>query len=230
MTDAPQAAPRVVALVAAYNEEGRIGRTVKALRALDDIDHVMVVADGSTDRTVEEALVAGAAVLRAARRTGKGDALDAALDRIRLADVYVLVDGDVGDSAAQAAKLLAPVLGGRLDLAVGSLPAQPGGGFGFVKRMARSLIRRAGFDPHEPLSGQRAVSREALHAARPLARRFGTEVGMTMDLVRLGFRIGEIPVEMTHRPTGRNVGGFIHRGRQGADILRAAVPRLVGVR
>ncbi len=221
---------RVVALVAAYNEEGRIGRAVKSLRALDDIDDVMVVADGSTDRTAEEAVVAGAAVLCAPRRVGKGDALDAALDRVPPADVYLLVDGDVGDTAAEAATLLDPVLGGRLDLAVGGLPAQPGGGFGLVKRIARSLIRRTGFDPQEPLSGQRAVTKEALAAARPLARRFGTEVGMTMDLVRLGFRVGEIPVQMTHRPTGRNAGGFVHRGRQGADILRAAVPRIIGLR
>ncbi len=221
---------RVVALVAAYNEEGRIGRTVKALRALDDIDDVMVVADGSTDRTAEEAVAAGAAVLSAPRRVGKGDALEVALDRTPPADVYVLVDGDVADTAAQASKLLDPVLSGRLDLVVGRLPAQPGGGFGLVKRMARWVIRATGFDPAEPLSGQRAVTREALAAARPLARRFGTEVGMTMDLVRLGFRVGEIPVQMTHRPTGRNIGGFVHRGRQGADILRAAVPRVIGLR
>jgi glycosyltransferase involved in cell wall biosynthesis len=221
---------RVVALVAAYNEEGRIGRTVKALRALDDIDGVMVVADGSTDGTAEEAVAAGATVLRARRRIGKGDALDAALDRAPLADVYLLVDGDVGDTAAEASKLLDPVLDGRLDLAVGRLPPQSGGGFGLVKRLARVLIGRTGFHPAEPLSGQRAVTREALTAAQPLARRFGTEVGMTMDLVRLGFRVGEIPVQMTHRPTGRNVGGFVHRGRQGVDILRAAVPRVIGLR
>ncbi len=221
---------RVVALVAAYNEEGRIGRTVKALRALDDIDGVMVVADGSADGTAEEAVAAGATVLCARRRMGKGDALDAALDRAAPADVYLLVDGDVGDTAPEAAKLLDPVLDGRLDLSVGRLPPQSGGGFGLVKRLARSLIGHTGFHPAEPLSGQRAVTKEALAAARPLARRFGTEVGMTMDLVRLGFRVGEIPVQMTHRPTGRNLGGFAHRGRQGVDILRAATPRILGLR
>ena len=230
MTEKDPARQRVVALVAAYNEEGRIGRTVKALRALDDIDDVMVVADGSTDGTAQEAVAAGASALSTPRRVGKGHALDVALDRAPSADVYVLIDGDVADTAAEAAKLLDPVLGGRLDLAVGRLPSQTGGGFGLVKRMAGSLIRRTGFDPQEPLSGQRAATKEALAAARPLAQRFGTEVGMTMDLVRLGYRIGEVPVEMTHRPTGRTVGGFAHRGRQGVDIFRAAVPRILGLR
>jgi hypothetical protein len=224
---APQ---RIVALVAAYNEEGRIQRTVKALLAVADIDDVVVVADGSSDRTVERALASGAAVLAAPRRMGKGDALEAALDRIPPADLYLMMDGDVEDTAMEATKLLDPVLGGRLDLAVGRLSSQAGGGFGLVKRMARWLIRAAGWDAHEPLSGQRAMTETALTAARPLARRFGTEVGMTMDLVRLGFRIGEVPVQMKHRPTGRHAQGFLHRGRQGVDILRAAVPRLLGLR
>jgi Glycosyl transferase family 2 len=221
---------RVVALVAAYNEEGRIQRTVKGLLVLDDIDDVVVVADGSSDRTVQEALAAGASVLAAPRRMGKGGALEAALDRIPPADLYLMIDGDVEDTAVEATKLLDPVLRGRLDLAVGRLCSQAGGGFGLVKRMARGLIRTAGWNAHEPLSGQRAMTKAALTAARPLARRFGTEVGMTMDLVRLGFRIGEVPVQMKHRPTGRHVQGFLHRGRQGLDILRAAVPRLLGLR
>ena len=230
MTAAPAASRRVVALVAAYNEEGRIGRTVKALRALNDIDEVVVVADGTTDRTAEEAAQAGADVLARSRRMGKGDALDAALDRIPPAEIYVLIDGDVADTAGEARKLLDPVLDGRLDLAVGRLPAQPGGGFGLVKRMARRVIRRTGFHAEEPLSGQRAVTREALEATRPLAGRFGAEVGMTMDVARLGLRVGEVPVEMAHRPTGRDVRGFVYRGRQGVDILRAALPRVLGLR
>ena len=230
MTAPPAASHRVVALVAAYNEEERIGRTVKALLGLTEIDDVVVVADGTTDRTAHEAAAAGARVLVASRRMGKGDALDAALDLVAPAETYVLIDGDVAESAAEARKLIEPVLDGRLDLAVGQLQAQPGGGFGLVKRMARWMIRRTGFHAEEPLSGQRAVTRTALEAARPLAGRFGTEVGMTMDLARLGVRIGEIPVEMTHRPTGRDVRGFVHRGRQGLDILRAAAPRVLGLR
>ncbi|MDP8956497.1 MAG: glycosyltransferase [Actinomycetota bacterium] len=230
MTAESGAEPNVVALVAAHNEEGRIGSTVKALRAVDDIDHVVVVADGSTDRTPEEASAAGATVLTAPRRMGKGGALDAALTRIPRARFYLFVDGDMADTAVEAMKLLHPVVTGRLDLAVGRLPAQAGGGFGLVKRMARWVVGLTGFHPREPLSGQRAVTRDSLAAARPLASGFGTEVAMTMDLARLGFRIGEVPVEMTHRPTGRRLRGFVHRGRQGLDILRAALPRLMGLR
>jgi hypothetical protein len=224
--------PSVVAVVPAFDEEAIIARTVKSLLSVESVGRVVVVADGCTDGTVQEALGAGATVLAATGRKGKGRALEEVLDRIApVPDVYVLVDGDVGDSAVEAGKLVDEVVGGRLEVAIGRLPALEGGGFGLVKRMAAGLIRRAGgFDPRAPLSGQRALTREALEACRPLAAGFGLETAMTMDLVRLGFRVGEVPVEMAHRPTGRGLEGFIHRGRQGVHILAAGVPRLLGFR
>jgi hypothetical protein len=100
-----------------------------------------------------------------------------------------------------------------------------------VKGLSRNAIRAlTGFDPAEPLSGQRAVRREVLEACRPLAEGFGLETAMTIDAVRLGFGVGEVPVDMTHRATGRSLTGFIHRAGQGADILRAVVPRALGLR
>lgn len=222
---------RVLAVVAAFDEEDSIARTVKALTGIEAISEVVVVADGATDRTAEEAVGAGARVLVAPRRMGKGRAIDSALGRVGTGDVYLLVDGDVGETAAETATLLQEVLAGRLDLAVGRLPAQEGGGFGLVKAFSRWAIRAiAGFDPEEPLSGQRAVTREALQACRPLASGFGLETAMTIDAVRLGFRLGEVPVDMRHRPTGRTVAGFAHRARQGMHILLAVIPRFLGIR
>lgn len=222
----------VIAVVPAFDEEATIARTVKSLLSVQSVGRVVVVADGCTDATVEEATGAGATVLATAMRRGKGRALEQALDRIGpTAEVYLFVDGDVGDTAIEAGKLLDEVTGGRLDVAIGRLPALGGGGFGLVKRMAAEMIRRVGaFDPQAPLSGQRALTQEALEACRPFAAGFGLETAMTMDLVRLGFRVGEVPVDMAHRPTGRSLDGFIHRGRQGLQILAAALPRLAGLR
>jgi hypothetical protein len=54
------------------------------------------------------------------------------------------------------------------------------------------------------------------------------ETAMTIDAVRGGFRVVEVPIDdLSHRPTGRGVRGFIHRGRQGWDILRAVAIRAV---
>jgi hypothetical protein len=222
---------RVVAVVAAWNEEDTIATTVKSLAGIRAVGDVVVIADGSTDRTAEEAAGSGARVLSAARRLGKGGAIESALDRIGDADVFMLVDGDVGGTAAETRALLDEVLSGRLDLAIGRLPALEGGGFGLVKGFSRGAIRAiSGFDPDEPLSGQRAITRETLSACRPLASGFGLETAMTIDAVRLGFRVGEVPVDMRHRPTGRTVAGFSHRARQGVDIVRAVVPRFLGLR
>jgi hypothetical protein len=227
----PSHGARVVAVVAAFNEEDSIARSVKSLTAIEAISQVVVIADGSSDRTAEEAVGAGARVLIAPRRRGKGDALDSALDAIGSADVYLLVDGDVGETAVETAALLEEVLAGRLDIAIGRLPPLEGGGFGLVKAFSRWAIRTiTGFDAQEPLSGQRALTHSALKACRPMASGFGLETGMTIDAVRLAFRVGEVPVDMSHRATGRTLAGFTHRARQGWDILRAVLPRAVGLR
>jgi hypothetical protein len=224
---------RVVALVAARDEADRIGETVTALRALEPVAEVVVVDDGSRDETAPRSLAAGATVLRLDRARGKGRALEGALTRLRdrAADVWLLADGDLATTAASLDAVLDPVLAGDADLAIATFPPGQGGGFGLVKRAARHAIRLgSGLDVREPLSGQRALTAQALEAVRPLARGFGVETAMTIDAVRAGLRVLEVPAELGHRPTYRDVRGFAHRGRQGWDILRAALPRMLGLR
>jgi glycosyltransferase involved in cell wall biosynthesis len=225
------AGPRVVCIVPARNEAERIATTVTTLLGVRGLDRVVVVDDGSTDGTAAAATSAGASVLSLTRRVGKGGAVEAALDRFAMAGFYVLVDADVGASAGGVAPLLDVAQRGRSDLAIGRLPPQGAGGFGIVKSMARRLIALAsGFSASEPLSGQRAVRGDVLRACRPLAAGFGIEVAMTIDAVRLGARVAELDVEMHHRATGRSLGGFAHRARQGLDMLSAAIPRIVRLR
>jgi glucosyl-3-phosphoglycerate synthase len=127
--------------------------------------------------------------------------------------------------------VLGAVLDGGLDVAVGRFPALGGGGFGLVRRLAGRLVERlGGVRLASPLSGQRALTREALWACRPLAGGFGMETAMSIDAGRLGLRVGEVPVDMRHRPTGRGPAGFAHRARQGLDVLAAAAPRALGLR
>jgi glucosyl-3-phosphoglycerate synthase len=225
------AGPLVVAVVAAWNEEATVAETVTTLRCVPGVDAVVVAADGCTDRTADEARAAGVRVLIRAGRAGKGGALEAAVARTPQAGIYLFVDADVGETAGAAAAILVPVLEDRLDLAIGRLPAQPGGGFGMVRQVAAGAVERlGGWRPEAPLSGQRAVRADVLRACLPLARGFGVEAAMTIDALRLGYRVGEVPVEMRHRATGRSVAGFAHRGRQGWDVLRAVAPRAVGIR
>jgi hypothetical protein len=218
---------KIVALVAAHDESARIAATVTALRSL--VDEVVVVDDGSSDGTSSAALVAGATVLRASRRRGKGRAIEESLERLPPADVWLLADADLGLTAAGLGPLVDTIGEGRADVAIAAFPKLSGGGFGMVKRAAARLIRAAcGFDAREPLSGQRALTAAALAAVRPLAPGFGIEVGMTIDAIRAGLRVVEIPIEgLSHRPTGRGARGFTHRARQGADILAAVAARAI---
>ncbi|GIU99712.1 MAG: hypothetical protein KatS3mg014_1328 [Actinomycetota bacterium] len=221
----------VVALVAARDEGGRVGDTVRALRAIPGVGQVVVVDDGSTDGTAAEALAAGAVVLRSRRPVGKGGALEGALRRLPPAEVWLFADADLGRSARLLEHLLGPVLAGRADVAIARFPPSGGGGFGLVKRAAAAAIRLlTGYTPSEPLSGQRAVTERALTACRPLARGFGVETAMTIDALRAGFRIVELPLGLSHRPTGKTLRGFAHRARQGLDIALAVAARALGLR
>lgn len=216
---------RVVALVPARNEEDRIAATVEGLRKLP-LSEIVVVDDGSKDDTAALAASAGARVWRSPGRVGKGRALDEALDRIPGGDVYLFADGDLGETSSELGPVLNEVISGGADLCIAVLPPQEGGGFGLVKGLARDAIkRRTGFDSMEPLSGQRAIKASALGACRPFARGFGVETAMTIDALAAGLRVVEVETDVRHRPTGRGLRGFMHRARQGLDILLALAAR-----
>ncbi len=227
MTDTGAPRPVVVALVPAKDRVDRIADTVAALRRLGSVDEVLVVDDGSRDATAEVAAEAGAQVLRLPRNRGKGGAVLAGVEATPDADVYLLIDADLAETAGSADALLDPVLTDEADLVVGVFPPAAGrGGSGRVKAVAGAAIRRAtGRDVREPLSGQRAV-RRGLLAELPSADRFGLEVAMTIDALRADARLVEVEVPMDHRHTGGSLSGYVHRARQGVDILRAAWSRL----
>ncbi len=183
---------RVVALVAARDEAARIAACVSALRKL--VGEVVVVDDGSRDDTASVARRAGASVIRTGRRRGKGSALEGAIERLGPADIWLFADGDLGATADRLGVVLAPVTSGDVDLAIAVFPPARAGGFGLVKRVTAGAIRALTSRPTvEPLSGQRAISGEALDAVRPLARGFGMEAAMTIDAIRAGLRVRRDP-------------------------------------
>jgi hypothetical protein len=209
-------------LVAARDEEERVGATVERLRRAFPDAEIVVADDGSRDRTADEAERAGARVLRLPAR-GKGQALSLA-ERTARPGRLLLCDADIeGD--------LGPLLDTDADLAVAVFSERQDGGFGIAKRAARMLVRaRTGFEPREPLSGQRVLSRAARSACFPLAAGFGCEVRMTVDAANAGLAVGERALPLSHRVTGRDARGFAHRGRQLVDALLACGPLAVNHR
>lgn len=217
----------VVAVVPVHDGEDRIAATVAAAAALPGVGRVVVVDDASHDDSAGAAEAAGAEVVRLEHNLGKAGAVRAGIARCDDADIVLLLDADLGTTAAGAEPLLGPVVAGEADMTIGVLPgAGRKGGFGLVKRLSAAGIRRGcGFEATAPLSGQRAVRREVLDHLEPVER-FGLEVALTIDAVRSGARVVEVEVDIDHAHTGRRLAGFRHRGRQGRDIARALWPRL----
>ena len=202
-------------LIPAYNEEGAIGDTVSAALAIGGVGQVIVIDDGSSDLTASTAAKSGAVVVSAGRNLGKGGALNMGSSYI-CGDIVLLLDADLGKSAAGAEKLVEPVLAGRADMTVAVFPKTAGkAGFGMVKGLARAGIRYfTGICMEAPLSGQRAMKKDLYFDSIPLAGGFGVEVDLTLKAARRGYSIVEIPVDMCHRETGRDIKGIMHRGRQ----------------
>jgi len=221
------AEPKVVALVPAYNEEDRIVLTIEAIQEIPQVSRVVVIDDGSRDDTAQLATDAGARVIRAMRNVGKGPALEHAAKQHEDADIILLLDADLGSTAKQASLLLEPVLKGEADMTIARFPKPTGkAGFGLVKGLARWQIRKAGgkdLDFQAPLSGQRALTRGCLDHIRPFARGYGVEVSLTARALHKGYRVFEVETTMSHKATGRNLKGFLHRGKQFRDVLGAII-------
>jgi glycosyltransferase involved in cell wall biosynthesis len=229
--------PPVAVVIPAYNEAELIGATVTAARALPGVDAVVVASDGSTDGTVHAALGAGATVWRTRRNQGKAAAMLAGAAAVRALDQrdpqdgprhLLFLDADLGATAANAGPLIEPVAAGAADMTIAAFASRVKlGGHGFVVRLSGTGIRRAtGWTPAQPLNGQRCLTRAAFEAARPLARGFGVETAMTIDLKRKGLRIVEVEVDMAHRATGGDLEAQLHRGRQFLDVARALATRV----
>lgn len=227
---APNPSDVLAVIVAARNEADRVGETVAALRGAFPEAAIWVADDASTDGTAETAMAAGAQVVSRGRPHGKGAnvtaAAEAALSAGSALDLILLCDGDLGGSAARLAPLVAAVEAGECDLAVAAFGRRVGGGFGLALGFARWTIRRlCGFEAEAPISGQRAMRTDVLRATLPFARGYGMEIGMTVDAIRAGYRVGEYELDLSHRATGRTFGGFVHRGRQLRDFARVYLSR-----
>src|SRR3954469_8506978 len=193
----------IAVIVTARNEAERLAATLRALPEAD----VWVADDASDDATAAVAARAGARVVTAPKRLGKGGAATlAARALLREGDpVVLLADADLGESAA-ALQLLVDAVSMPLsriddrigsqseiapaDLAIATFARRVGGGFGIAVGTSRWAIERAtGRRMTAPMSGQRAMRPGVLPQLLPFAPGFGIETGMTIDAIRAGLNV-----------------------------------------
>ncbi|HEY7485652.1 MAG TPA: glycosyltransferase [Streptosporangiaceae bacterium] len=232
----PPAGGDVAVIIAAKDEQDRIGATAQAARQLPGVDLVIVVDDGSADATARLAEGAGATVIRHGRNRGKGAAMESGAEAIRVLERHegrdtprhlLFLDADLAETAKAAAPLIDPVRAGAADMTIAVFTSIVKlGGHGFVVRLSRDGIKRAtGWDATQPLNGQRCLTRAAFEAGRPLAAGFGVETALTIDLLRKGFRVVEVEVPLAHRATGTDWRAQVHRAKQFRDVARALAIR-----
>ena len=203
---------RRLAIVPAFNEAACVGRVIEEIRTADPGMEILVVDDGSTDGTAAVARAHGAQIVRLPFNLGFGGAVQTGY-RFALEhgfDLAVQVDGDGQHDAEELAALVAPVLAGEADLAVGSRFAGAGDyrppfarGLG-IRLFARAISLIVGQRVTDTTSGFRAANRRAISLFADDYPHDYPEVEATVMVVRERLRLVEVPVRMRERAAGRS--------------------------
>jgi glycosyltransferase involved in cell wall biosynthesis len=204
---------RRIAIVPAFNEEDAVGRVIDGIRAYDAGFEVVVVDDGSTDRTAAAARAHGAHVLRLPFNLGIGGAVQTGF---RYAfeegfDLAVRLDGDGQHDPSQLGSIVTPVVEGAADVVVGSRYLDRSAGYrssttrrigirilaGAVSALTRQKIT-------DPTSGFQALDRRAIALFAADYPHDYPEVEALTLVVRNKLRVREVPVAMRARTSGQS--------------------------
>jgi len=201
--------PYISVIIAALNEEEAIGQVIGSIPH-DIADEVLVVDNGSSDRTAEVASTAGAWVIQEPQR-GYGRAYRAGLRAISPnSQIVVFLDGDGSDCPGMMSTLVQPIIEGTHDFVIGS--------------RTRGRRERGSMNPHQVFAGYmvgfflrllygvrstdmgpfRAIRREALENLQLREQTYGWPLEMQMKAARSGLRILEVPVDYRRRAGGES--------------------------
>lgn len=225
-------APRIVAIIPALDEEQAIGLVIAEMP--QRVSEVIVVDNGSRDRTAQLARAAGARVVSEPRR-GYGHACLAGIAAAGAADVLVFLDADHSDDPRQLDRLLAPLLAGRAELAIGSRQlgrrargSQPWHAV-LGTRLCVALMNQLLGTHATDLGPFRAITGEALGRLELRDRTFGWTVEMQIQAARRGLRVVEVPVDYRPRIGRSKISGTLSGSvRAGARILGTIARHALG--
>ncbi len=226
---------RVAVVIPARDAAEKIAATVAAALRLPGVAIVVVCDDGSGDATGKVAAAAGAVVVSHRRPRGRAAALESSVNALGVLEqrdrrpecgTVAVVDAGLGAAAAELAPVLRRVTDSEAaepaDLAI----AVAGPADGVVAgSAARGVAELTGWTPTDPLATNRCLTRRAYELASPLAGGGGADVGMTVDLLKAGLRVVEVPVDLPAAHPATDLGGQLGRARQIADVTRALAAR-----
>lgn len=211
----------VSVVIPAYNEEATVAQVVKVARSLDYVDEVIVVDDGSSDRTVEEAEGAGATVISHITNEGKGSAIKTGFKNSH-GDIVAFIDADISNfTSGKIDKIISPILEDKTDITktkfaresgrVTELTAKPLLGFFFPE-----------LNYEQPLSGQFAGKRSALNKIK-FEKDYGVDVGIVLDADVHGISILEVDIgDISH-----DMSPLADLNKMANEVVRTIIDRAV---
>jgi len=204
---------RIAVIIPALNEEDAIGLVVREVPR-DLISEILVVDNGSSDRTAEVARVAGARVIPEPT-PGYGAACLAGAMAVEDADLLVFLDGDRSDDPAELPAVLRPILQGTAELVIGArapdrtqagaLPPQQRLGNRVVTWVLRLLYGVSLTD----IGPFRAIRADTFRALGMEHKTYGWPVEMIVKAAKKGYRVVNVPVSCRKRIGRSKVGGTL---------------------
>ena len=213
--------PSVSVIIPAFNEEATVAQVVSVARKLSYVDEVIVVDDGSTDRTVEEAESAGATVISHSVNQGKGAAIKTGFKNSH-GDVIAFIDADVSNfTTTKIDKIIKPILEGKTDITKTKFARESGR---VTELTAKPLL--SFFFPElnyeQPLSGQFAGKRSALNKIK-FEKDYGVDVGIVLDADVHGISILEVDIgDISH-----DMSPLADLNKMANEVVRTIIDRAV---
>ena len=214
---------RISVIIPAVDEEEAIGLVITEIPPV--VHEVIVVDNGSQDRTAEVARAAGARVVSEPRR-GYGRACLAGIAAADRPDLLVFLDGDRSDYPAQLPDVTAPILEGQADMVIGSrhLGRREAGAHPWHAvvgtRLCVGFMNLTAGSRATDLGPFRAITAEALRRLEMRDPNFGWTVEMQIKAARAGLRVVEVSVDYRPRIGRSKVSGTVSGSvKAGAKIL-----------
>ena len=204
----------VVAIIPAYNEEQALPDVIS--KTLKYVDKVIVVNDGSVDRTAEIALEAGAEVINHSTNLGKGEALKSGFKAISDDSIIITIDGDGQHNPNEIPDLIRPIIEDGVDLVNGSRYLNgPEENTPAYRRVGQKVLDiatniSAGIKVTDSQSGFRAFSNRSKDYFRFKDTGFGIESEMLVDAAEAGLKIVEVPITVRYDLDGSTKDPITH--------------------
>lgn len=204
----------VVAIIPAYNEEKALADVLG--KTLDYVDEVIVVDDGSSDKTSEVAIEAGARVIKHSVNLGKGEALKSGFKAIEGDSIIITIDGDGQHNPNEIPDLVRPIIEDGADLVNGSRYMNgPEENTPAYRRVGQKVLDiatniSAGTKVTDSQSGFRAFSSKSKNVFRFKDTGFGIESEMLVDAAEAGLKIVEVPITVRYDLDGSTKDPITH--------------------